>query len=309
MALNKAMKAALKVLSYPDIHLKKSYRLVRLMNQVAHPGYLPKTYKVWDHEIHYEDHEIPIRIFSPDEDAVHPLIIYFHGGGWVIGNIDSYTQVCARLARITGHTVISVDYRLAPEHKFPAAPNDCYFAAREIFLNSEAYFGVKQEDITLMGDSAGGNLAAVVSLMAKERGEFMPRAQVLIYPAVNNDFSADSPFQSIVENGEDYLLTQKRLCDYMDLYMGSEADRNNPYFAPLLCEDLSGQPRTLIITAQYDPLRDEGQAYAAKLEAFGNDVTHYQIDDVLHGFFALPLSYEPVKRCYDLVRAFICEKK
>lgn len=307
MALNKAMRAALKVLSYPDIKLKKNYRFVRRVNQMAHRDYMPKTYKMWDKPLMCGDREIPLRIFAPDESIMHPPIIYFHGGGWVIGNIDSYTQVCARLARITRHTVISVDYRLAPEYPFPAAVDDCYFAAKEIFTKYAKDFKAKPEDIVLMGDSAGGNLAAVVSLMAKERDEFEPKTQVLIYPAVNNDFSAQSPFESIRANGEDYLLTQKRLCDYMDLYMG-EADRNNPYFAPILAEDLSGQPRTLIVTAQYDPLRDEGEAYAKKLADFGNDVACRRVDDVLHGFFALPLHYEPVKNTYALVRDFLWKK-
>ena len=121
MALNKAMKAALKVLSYPDIKMKKNYRFVRRVNQMAHRDYMPKTYKMWDEPLMCGDREIPLRIFAPDDSIEHPPIIYFHGGGWVIGNIDSYTQVCARLARITRHTVISVDYRLAPEHPFPAS--------------------------------------------------------------------------------------------------------------------------------------------------------------------------------------------
>lgn len=307
MALNKAMKAALKVLSYPDIKMKKNYRFVRLVNQMAHRDYMPKTYKMWDEPLIFGSREIPLRIFAPDESVNHPLIIYFHGGGWVIGNIDSYTQVCARLSRITRHTVISVDYRLAPEHPFPAAVEDCYFAAKEIFTKYVGDFKTKPEDIVLMGDSAGGNLAAVVSLMAKESGDFAPKNQVLIYPAVSNDFSDSSPFDSIRENGEDYLLTQKRLCDYMDLYMG-DADRNNPYFAPILADDLSGQPRTLVVTAQYDPLRDEGEAYGAKLSQFGNEVVCRRVDDVLHGFFALPLHYEPVKSTYALVRDFLWKK-
>lgn len=305
MALNKAMKAALKILSYPDIHLKKSYKLVRLVNQVTHPDFVSKEYKIWDEHLILNDHEIPIRIFTVDETEGRPVIIYFHGGGWVIGNIDSYTQVCARLARITGHTVVSVDYRLAPEFPYPAAPEDCYYAAEQIFnVYAKEFFHTNPDDIVLMGDSAGGNLAAVVSLMAKERKTFTPKTQVLIYPAVNNDFTDNSPFESIKENGKDFLLTQKQLCDYMDMYMG-EQDRNQVHFAPLLAEDLSDQPRTLVITAQYDPLRDEGEAYAQKLKDFGNDVTHYRIDDVVHGFFALPLKYEPVKRTYDLISEFV----
>lgn len=302
--MNEAMKKALKALSYPDIQVKKNYKAIRKLEVLFHPRLPEKFYKTWDQKIVLGDHEIPVRIFSRNYDAVKPILVFFHGGGWVIGNIDSYNNVCANLVKYTDHTVVSVDYRLAPEFKFPAAVEDCYKVTREVYMNSQDFFGIDSHEITIIGDSAGGNLAAAVSLMARDRGEFMPSRQILFYPAVGNDFTDNTPYRSIVELGQDYLLTQKRMCDYMDLYQNSPEDRNNPYFAPIISEDLSCQPKTLIITAEFDPLRDEGEAYANKLEAFGNDVELVRVPDVLHGFFSLSPRYGPVKECYERVRCF-----
>lgn len=305
MALNKVMQTALKALSYPDIKMKKHYKAIRQMINLAHPPYLKAFYKIWDHKIVLEGREIQVRIFSPEDAPEHPpVLLFFHGGGWVTGNIDSYTNVCARLADLTGQIVASVDYRLAPEYRFPEGLHDCYQVAREVYRNPEELFGVEPSQITLIGDSAGGNLAAAVSLMAKDRGEFLPDRQILLYPAVYSDYSPSSPFPSVVENGSDYLLTQKTLCDYMDLYQSCPEDRENPYFAPYLAGDLSGQPDTLVITAEYDPLRDEGEAYAERLRQAGNEVVCYRVPDVLHGFFSLPPRFPAVRQCYEWIRAF-----
>ncbi len=279
-------------------------QLQRQVTNAMHP-YLKLRYEMWDHKISGLDHEIPVRIFFPDEwGSNKKIIIFFHGGGWVIGNIDSYTTVCSHMAKQTGQLVVSVDYRLAPEHPFPAASEDCYTVAREIFLDS-TLFDVKHEDITLMGDSAGGNLAAVVSLMARDRGEFLPRKQILLYPSTANDHSETSPFASVHENGTDYLLTTKRLNDFMDLYISKKEDLDNPYLAPLLAKDLSNQPNTLIITAEYDPLRDEGEAYGKKLASFNNAVEIYRMKDALHGFISLPKHFVHVKRSYELINRFL----
>ena len=212
------------------------------------------------------------------------------------------------MARLTRHIVVSVDYRLAPEHRFPAAPEDCYLAAREIFSQCHL-FGITPDDITLIGDSAGGNLAAVVSLMARDRGEFMPRQQILLYPATNNDHTENSPFESVRTNGTDYLLTSKRMVDYMKLYRSGDDDLQNPYYAPLVSKDLSRQPRTLIITAEYDPLRDEGEAYGIKLAQAGNDVEIHRIHDALHGFMSLSPGFKPVKKTYQYINAFLSGKE
>lgn len=350
MAINKATRLALKALSYPDLDVKKTYKLHRQIDSVTHPYYKPLLYQIWDHKLQDMDHEIPVRIFMPNsvplpntvalrpslslssvispksKAGAHPkdvmevleiiqkqnndknkILIFFHGGGWVVGNIDSYSGVCLNMARQTGHIVISVDYRLAPEHRYPAAVDDCYAVTREIFQNADL-FHVEKEDITLIGDSAGGNLAAVVSLMARDRGEFLPAKQILIYPATSNDHSETSKFSSVQENGTDYLLTSKRICEYMDLYKSCAEDLNSPYLAPLISDDLTRQPKTLIITAQFDPLRDEGEAYGRKLHAFGNEVSVYRMKDALHGFIRLPKHFIHVKRSYELINRFLNDK-
>jgi acetyl esterase/lipase len=164
---------------------------------------------------------------------------------------------------------------------------------------------VNDGDITLIGDSAGGNLAAAVSLMARDRGEFLPKRQILIYPSTWNDHSEVSPFSSIRENGTDYLLTSRRIQSVIELYRSSEEDMSNPYFAPLLAKDFSNQPRTLLITAEYCPLRDEGEAYGEKLRDAGNDVEIVRIRDALHAYLMLPPAFEHVRQTYDIINSFL----
>lgn len=243
-------------------------------------------------------------VYQPNQSCRPGILIFFHGGGWVTGNIDSYTKVCANMANQTGHIVISVDYRLAPEHPFPAGLEDCYQATREVFLKL-GLMDCKAENITLIGDSAGGNLAAAVSLIARDRGGFQPGRQILIYPATFNDHSENSPFASVKENGTDYILTSKRIQDYMEMYVPDVKDRTSPYFAPLLAENLSNQPDTLIITAEFDPLRDEGEEYGRRLEESGNRVQAYRMKDALHGFFSLPWTSEYVIKCYNIINEFL----
>ena len=175
---------------------------------------------------------------------------------------------------------------------------------REIFLHP-GLLNTTEDRITLIGDSAGGNLAAAVSLMARDRGEFLPQRQILIYPATNNDHSETSQFQSVHDNGTDYILTSKRICDYMDLYSETPEDRQNPYFAPLLAPSLVNQPKTLIITAELDPLRDEGEAYGRRIREDGGTAEIYRIQDALHGFFALSPHFSQVKTAYQLINNFL----
>lgn len=266
--------------------------------------YFGPKYRSFDHKIMVGDREIPVRIFRPTKNETSGVIIFFHGGGWVTGNIDSYTNVCVNMANQTRNRVISVDYRLAPENPFPHGLEDCYYATAEIFKNLDL-LKCKESDITLVGDSAGGNLAAAVSLMARDKGDFLPKRQILIYPATYNDHTDNSPFPSIKENGRDYLLTSRQIQDYMDLYAPDHEDRLSPYLAPLLAEDLSNQPDTLIITAQYDPLRDEGEAYGKRLKEAGNIVKMYRMKDAVHGFFSLPWKSEYVIRSYEIINCFL----
>ncbi len=306
MAINKVMRQALKALSYPDLDTKHTYKIQRAAINLTHTHVLRPFYRIWDHRVAAEDHEIPVRIFSPQTTGEFPVLLFFHGGGWVTGNIDSYDKVCTNMAQITKHQVVSVDYRLAPEYPFPAGLNDCYRVAKEIYTNP-SLFGVSAKEITLIGDSAGGNLAAAVSLMARDRGEFLPQKQILVYPATYYDHSETSPFPSVHENGKGYLLTSKKVCDYMDLYQSQESDRSNPYFAPLLAKSLDHQPDTLIITAEYDPLRDEGEAYGKKLMNFGNHVEMHRIHDALHGFLSLSPRFAHVKKAYRYINRFLNE--
>ncbi len=266
----------------------------------------PPNYKLMDHKIMVGNREIPIRLFFPEKKSLNKVLIFFHGGGWVTGNIDTYSNVCANMADTTGHLVISVDYRLAPEYPFPNGLEDCYYATREIFTHLEL-INCKEDDITLIGDSAGGNLAAVVSLMARDRCEFIPKKQILIYPATNYDHSKSSPYKSVIENGQDYVMTSRRIQDYMDLYVPNEEDRISPYVAPILSSDFSNQPSTLIITAEYDPLRDEGEAYGHKLKEYGNKVTILRIKDALHGFLSNPLNNVHNDQAYEKINEFLAD--
>lgn len=296
----------LRALSSIDMNIKKNYKLYRKVQKIITPS--PRVpYRAFDHKVMTGDREIPIRLFIPKENRKDKVMIFFHGGGWVTGDIDTYTPVCATLAEATGHTIVSVDYALAPENPYPIGLQDCYTAAKEIFQNI-GLLGAAPEDITLIGDSAGGNLAAVVSLMARDKGEFKPKRQVLIYPATYHDHSIHSPFRSVQENGEDFILTAERIEDYMDLYVPDKAARKTPYVAPLIADDLSAQPKTLIITSEYDPLRDEGEAYGKRLRSFGNEVRIFQMKEALHGYMNNPLSSDIVEHTIEIINLFLSEK-
>lgn len=309
--MNEFMRLALKALSYPDVDIRKTYPVERGLLNLKAPLLKP-LYRLWDRKIVCDGREITVRLYDPpaskkagelSEAQKNPLL-FFHGGGWVTESVDTYNYVCRNMARRTGRLVMSVEYRLAPENKFPAAVEDCYTAARELCLHGGP-LGIRPGEVTLIGDSAGGNLAAAVSLMARDKGEFSVDRQILIYPATAEDHTETSPFRSVQENGAGYLLTSKRICAFMDLYASSPEDKKNPYFSPLLAEDFSRQPDTLIITAEFDPLRDEGEYYGQKLREAGNYVKIYRMLDALHGFFALDQHYIHVRRGYEVINRFL----
>lgn len=304
MALNRLAKTALTLLSQPDLDVKKNYKIERTIVNLVNHHYFRRGYVSLDRKISLDDHEIPMRLFLPGKKVRRRILLYFHGGGWVFGNIDSYDKTCANLAKATDHMVISVDYRLAPEFRFPAAAEDCYEAARSVFAHA-SLMDVDRNQITLIGDSAGGNLAAAVSLMARDRGEFFPRRQILIYPSTYHDHTAASPYASVHLNGTDCILTAKRINDYMDLYRSREEDRKNPYFAPLVASDFSRQPDTLIVTAELDPLRDEGEDYGEKLRKGGNRVQIHRVGDALHGFITKSPHHVHVKEALETINRFL----
>ena len=298
------MLTALRKLLYSDKDLKDTYKLERKMVERTHPLVLKALYKMWDHDVSVGDHQIPVRLFFPLKESDHPLLIFFHGGGFVVGNIDSYSKVCTRMANITGHVILAVDYRLAPEHPFPAGLEDCYEVVKEV-VHSNLLSNHSNKKVTLIGDSAGANLAAAVSMMARDRREFKVDRQILLYPVTNSDHSDASPYPSVKENGKDYLLTQKRMMDYMDLYVKDKKELKNPYVAPVLADDLSNQPETLIITAEYDLLRDEGEDYGRKLRAAENKVEIQRIPDAVHGFIALAPIFPEVRSAYKYINTFL----
>lgn len=304
-------KTIMKILSIPHLNLKKNYKIYRKIIRFFNPP-IKNEYTTLDYKMEVEGREIPVRVFLPKENQAVKVLIFFHGGGWVTGDIDSYTNVCRNMSNNTGHTVVSVDYRLAPEDPFPRGVEDCYYVTKEIFKHPQL-LNCKKEDITLIGDSAGGNLAAVVSLMGRDRKEFYPRKQILIYPATNYDHSDESPYASVHDNKSDYIMTSRRLQDYLDLYVENEEDKLSPYVAPILSNDLKNQPDTLIITAEYDPLRDEGEAYGHKLKEFGNNVEIHRVKDAIHGFFSTPINTninkEQQSKTYKWINSFLNDTK
>lgn len=304
MAINKSMRKVLKALSFDGIEVEASRHLANL--KAIDP--MKIFHRTIDGKIYNEGYEVPVRVYLPREKETDglPVMLFFHGGGWVTESIDNYERICARMAVATNHIVVSVGYRLAPEYKFPVGLEDCYAVAKELYTGKIA--GIDPEQITVIGDSAGGNLAAALSLLARDRGEFLPKQQILIYPALYGDYSDASPYPSVRENGSDYLLTAGKMRDYIELYASSEKDKKNPYFAPLLAEDYKNQPKTLILTAEFDPLRDEGEDYGRKLSEAGNEVEIHRISDALHGYFALGIKYYHVKESFELINEFLRRK-
>lgn len=238
------------------------------------------------------------------ENDRYPVLLFFHGGGWVTESVENYDRVCSRMAQSTRHIVMSVEYRLAPGISFPGTAGGLLAAAKALYTG-RLILPADPDRITIIGDSAGGNLAAAVCLLARERGEFMPRKQILTYPALNNCYTEESPYKSVQENGEGYLLTAVKMEDYLKLYESSSKDRQNPYFAPILEEDLSHMPDTLILTAEFDPLRDEGEAYGKRLKDAGNYVEVHRIPEALHGYFALGIRFLHVQESFEIMNKFL----
>lgn len=320
MPISKAVLAAYRAATRLKPDVKDSYRAQRAVEDVSAKLMIPNPRcRIDDATALMPDgYELPLRIFTPLDiefsfvgglevsEDYRGTILFFHGGGWVTGDVDFYIDACATMAVRLERRVVSVDYRRAPEHRFPQGPEDCYEVARQLYAGT-LLPNVDTENIVLFGDSAGGNLSAVVSLMARDRGEFTPKTQMLLYPATYSDHSPTSIFDSVRENGEDYILTSRDVDEYMDLYKSSQYDLLNPYFAPLLADDLSNQPRTLVITAEYCPLRDEGEAYARMLAEAGNDVACYRVLDAVHGYLLYPMVFSIVKDTYHLIKHFLDE--
>jgi acetyl esterase len=225
---------------------------------------------------------LPIRIYRPSGERPLPVLVYFFGGGWALGAIDTSDGVCRALTNAVGCVTITVGYRLAPEYPFPAAVEDCYAATSWIAEHADE-LGIDPDRVAVGGDSAGGNLAAAVTLLARDHGGPRIAHQLLVYP--NTDYHSDTP--SLRENTDPLLFNRYSAEWYWKHYLASPADGASPLASPLRASDHSGLPPTTMITAEYDPLRDQATAYADRLRAAGVPVAHKHYPGMVHGFFTM----------------------
>ncbi len=241
--------------------------------------------------------DIPIRVYAPDEaiGGRPGLLVWLHGGGWVLGDLDTADATCRALANRSGAVVVSVDYRLAPEHRAPVALEECFAALVWVAENADL-LGATSDRLAVGGDSAGGNLAAL--LCRKVRDEFGPEIdfQLLVYPVT--DLTLSHP--SMEENADGYLLTRDTMAWFVGHYLGAEGDPSDPAVSPLRLESCAGLPPALVITAEFDPLRDEGEAYAARLRDAGVPVEVVRFDGQIHGFFGMASVLEDGQAAVEL---------
>ena len=242
-------------------------------------GRLPEVGRVEDHVIPGPASPVRLRLTAPAGEGLVPGLVYFHGGGFVVGSLYSHDHLCRALTRASGVAVVSVDYRLAPEHPFPAAVDDADAATMWVAENAEA-LGIDPARLGVGGDSAGGNLAAVVARRSRDRGGPALAAQVLIYPATDCDLDTIS----YLANADGYFLTRSAMAWYWDQYAPDKSRRTGPDASPLRAADFAGLPPAVVVTAEYDPLVDEGVAYARRLAEAGVPVRALHYEGMIHGF-------------------------
>lgn len=244
-----------------------------------------------------DGNSIPLRIYTPEGMGPFPVLLFYHGGAWVLGNLPGADDNhCTALASQTSCIVVSVDYRLAPEYPYPAAPEDCYTAIRWVAEKAHTFKGDGRR-IAVSGESAGGNLATVVTLMSKNRGGPNISLQVLFYPATNVASGTDTESQR--QFGEGFWLRRSDIEGARALYVPDEKNWTDPYVSPLLAKSLKGLPPALIITARCDPIRDEGEAYAERLQQEGVSVKCICYEDMIHGFIFLFRSAKSTRRALE----------
>jgi acetyl esterase len=265
---------------YPPLpELRQQLRtMVTLMDEPA-----PALPRVEDVRIPGPAGEIPVRVYGPRVGgAPLPTVAYFHGGGWVQGDLETHHGLCARLAKHAGALVVAVDYRLAPEHKFPAAVEDCLAAYRWLRAHGRD-LGGDPARVAVAGDSAGGNLSAVISQLTASGATPVPTCQVLIYPAVDFSFETDSHR----DLADGHVIPRDRVLWYGEQYLRDDKDKADLRASPLRAPSLAGQPPTLIVTGGFDPLRDEGKAYGDRLREVGVDVVYREYPGQIHAFVSL----------------------
>jgi acetyl esterase len=271
-------------------------RRAAMIAVTANPAF-PKhpVFDVRDHAIPGPMGSIPVRVYRPNDAPDHPVLLWFHGGGWVTGNLDTHDQLCRLLCDDAGVVVVSVDYRLAPEAKFPCAAEDCA-AAYSWALSHAHEVGGDAQRIAIGGDSAGGNLAAVVALLAREQGLPQPKLQLLVYPVTDYEFDSDA----MVDNAKGYFLEAESMRWFYEHYARTPADYNDWRFSPRRHDDLSGLAPAVVITAEFDPLRDQGESYAAQLKEAGVPTEVVRADGLIHGFFGLHAFMPPGQKAWDV---------
>jgi acetyl esterase len=247
------------------------------------------------------DGDVPARIYRPDVAAPTPTVLFIHGGGFVIGDIETHDNQARSICAYTDSVVVSIDYRLAPEAPWPAAVNDAYAAVRWA-ADSVDELGGDANRLAVAGDSAGGNLSAAVALRCRDEGPQLA-GQLLIYPGV--DMDPDAAYQSRIDNAEGYFLTAGDMVWFRDQYLGGTSDWADPMMSPIKAGDLSGLAPAVVATAEYDPLRDEGNAYADALRAAGVEVESRCYDGMIHGFFDMgPFSAAARAATEDVIARF-----
>lgn len=243
--------------------------------------------------------ETPIRIYYPKKNGIQPALIYLHGGGLVVGNIESQDSVCREITNNVNCVVVSIDYGLAPEHRVPESAEECYQVTKWVYENAKS-LSVNPDKIAIMGESAGGTLAAVVSQLSRDRGEFRLTYQVLIYPVTDLEGQTNSR----LEYAHGYVLTIECIEWCNKWCLRDIIDAKKPMASPLLAESFENLPAACIITAEYDPLRDEGEAYAARLSEAGVEVCTKRYDGIIHGFFRMQGLLQEARSVLSLV----CDK-
>lgn len=238
--------------------------------------------------------DIPVRVYRPAADPALPVVVFFHGGGWVIGSVETHDNTCRSLANGVGAVVVSVEYRLAPEHTFPAAIDDAFAATRWVWEHANQ-IGGDAGRVALAGDSAGGNLAAVVALRAREESGPPLAYQALIYPVTDYEFDS----ASMRDNATGFFLERDSMRWFYGHYLRDPSDGADWRVSPARARDLSGLPPAFVLTAEFDPLRDQGEAYARRLAAAGVDVDLRRYDGVFHGFFGMRDLMEPAQQAFD----------
>lgn len=271
----------IEAMGVPNWHKLTVESARQLEDELFTTGGGPEMDFVRDLTIDGPDSGVPIRVYHPVDDGPHPTLVYYHGGGWVLGTLDSIESVCRELAARSSCIVVSVDYRLAPEHPFPAAVDDAYCALEWVSRNGDAFGGDGR--VAVGGTSAGGNLAAVTALRAAVEGGPDVARQLLLYPIIDHAFDTDS----YSENADGPLLTRADMKWFWRQYLRSSVDGYNPFASPLRGDDLSDVAPATVVTAGFDPLRDDGAAYAARLSDSGVAVDHYHYPTMAHGFLSL----------------------